>query len=124
MAGLPPAARLRRAADFAALRQGTGRWQGRHFALRWRVTPGEQARLGLAVSRKVSKRAVERNRIKRSIRESFRAERDALPVLDVLVIAHASAANVANPVLRADLAHAWHTLKALKRPPAPGTIVG
>lgn len=124
MAGLPPAARLRRAADFAALRQGTGRWQGRHFALRWRETSGVQARLGLAVSRKVSKRAVERNRIKRSIRESFRAERDALPVVDVLVIARTSAAGVGNPGLRADLARAWHTLKALKQTPAPGTIVG
>lgn len=124
MAGLPPAARLRRAADFAALRQRTGRWQGRHFALRWRTTSGQQARLGLAVSRKVSKRAVERNRIKRSIRESFRATRDDLPVVDVLVIARASAAGADHPALRSDLARAWLALKALKQTPTPGTIGG
>ena len=124
MAGLPPTARLRRAADFAALRQGTGRWQGRHFALRWRTTPDPPARLGLAVSRKVSKRAVQRNRIKRNIRESFRATRDDLPGVDVLVIARVSAAGADNPALRADLARAWLALKALKQTPTPGTIGG
>ena len=124
MAGLPPAARLRRAADFAALRHATGRWQGRHFLLRWSPTSAGMARLGLAVSRKVSKRAVERNRIKRVIRESFRVRRESLPALDVLVIARISAASADNTVLRDDLEHAWQKLKALKQAPAPGTIGG
>ena len=124
MAGLPPAARLHRAADFAALRHATGRWQGRHFLLRWLITSERGARLGLAVSRKVSKRAVQRNRIKRVVRESFRAEREVLPALDVLVIARNSAAAAPNPELFADLGLAWHRLKALKQTPAPGTIGG
>ena len=124
MAGLPPAARLRRAADFAALRGATGRWQGRHFLLRWNASPQDVARLGLAVSRKVSKHAVVRNRIKRTIRESFRAEREALPPLDVLVIARASAAASANAALTGDLQLAWRALKSLKPAPAPGTIGG
>ena len=123
MAGLPPAARLRRASDFAALRQAA-RWQGRHFLLRWRTGPEGNTRLGLAVSRKVSKRAVERNRIKRVVRESFRAEREGLPALDILVIAHASAAGAPNPELFADLGLAWRKLKTLKPTPAPGTIGG
>lgn len=123
MAGLPPTARLRRASDFAALRQAE-RWQGRHFLLRWRTGPEGNARLGLAVSRKVSKRAVERNRIKRVVRESFRAEREGLPALDILVIAHASAAGTPNPDLFADLGLAWRKLKTLKPTPAPGTIGG
>jgi ribonuclease P protein component len=123
MAGLPPTARLRRASDFAALRQAE-RWQGRHFLLRWRMASETGARLGLAVSRKVSKRAVERNRIKRVVRESFRAEREDLPALDILVIARASAAATPNPTLFADLGLAWCRLKTLKRTPAPGTIGG
>ena len=123
MAGLPPAARLRRATDFAALRHGE-RWQGRHFLLRWRTASEGNARLGLAVSLKVSKRAVERNRIKRVVRESFRAEREGLPALDILVIARTSAAGIPNPVLFADLELAWRRLKALKQTPAPGTIGG
>lgn len=124
MAGLPPSARLRRAADFAALRKAGGRWQGKHFALRWVDLPQGLARLGLAVSRKVSKRAVERNRVKRVVRESFRSEREGLPPLDVLVIARNSAAGTDNTALRADLELAWQKLKALKRASAPGTIGG
>jgi len=123
MVGLPPAARLRRASDFAALRQAE-RWQGRHFLLRWHTVSERNARLGLAVSRKVSKRAVERNRIKRVVRESFRAEREGLPALDILVIARTSAAGIPNPVLVADLGLAWRKLKTLKPTPAPGTIGG
>jgi ribonuclease P protein component len=123
MAGLPPAARLRRASDFAALRNAE-RWQGRHFLLRWLRLPEGNARLGLAVSRKVSKRAVERNRIKRVVRESFRAEREELPALDILVIPRPSAAGTPNPVLFADLGLAWCKLKTLKQTATPGTIGG
>lgn len=45
------------------------------------------SRLGLAVSRKVSKRAVDRNRIKRSLREIFRRNPDAIPdSIDVVAV--------------------------------------
>lgn len=124
MAGLPPSARLRRASDFAALQDAAGQWQGRHFLMRWIAASRGCPRLGLAVSRKVSKRAVERNRIKRVIRESFRLRRESLPALDVLVVARTSAASADNTALRDDLERAWQKLKALKQAPAPGTIVG
>ncbi|TAN04025.1 MAG: ribonuclease P protein component [Rhodanobacteraceae bacterium] len=124
MAGLPPSARLRRAADFAALRNATGRWQGRHFALRWIASLQACPRLGMAVSRKVSKRAVMRNRIKRVIRETFRARYDRLPALDILVIARSSAAASDNQALREELDRAWRQLQALKQAAAPGTIGG
>jgi ribonuclease P protein component len=124
MADLPPSARLRRAADFAALKHANGRWQGRHFLLRWLESSDQHARLGLSVSRKVSKRAVERNRIKRVVRESFRATRETLPALDILVIARTAAAGTPNPGLHVDLGRAWQALKALKQTPAPGTING
>lgn len=123
MAGLPPAARLHRASDFAALRHAE-RCQGRHFLLRCRTGSEASARLGLAVSRKVSKRAVERNRIKRVVRESFRVDREGLPALDILVVARISAAGIPNAGLFADLALAWCKLKTLKQASTPGTIGG
>ena len=43
------------------------------------------ARLGLLVSRRHAALAVERNRIKRCIREAFRLEREGLGALDLLV---------------------------------------
>ncbi|HET7931243.1 MAG TPA: ribonuclease P protein component [Rhodanobacteraceae bacterium] len=124
MAGLPPSARLRRAADFAALRQATGRASSSHFSLRWIPAAAGECRLGMAVSRKISKRAVERNRIKRQVRESFRTRRAQLPGLDVLVIARTSAAGTPSPALRADLDRIWQRLQSLKPTPAPGTIGG
>ncbi|HET7592332.1 MAG TPA: ribonuclease P protein component [Rhodanobacteraceae bacterium] len=124
MAGLPPSARLRRAAEFAAFRTASGKVQTRHFLVRMLPSAAGYPRLGLAVSRKVSKRAVARNRIKRIIRESFRVRRAALPGVDVLVIARPSAAATDNPSLRADLEVAWQKLAALMAKPAPGTMGG
>lgn len=76
----------------------------------------------MAVSRKVSTRAVVRNRIKRVVRESFRQRRVRLPALDVLVIAQTAAATTENAGLRDDLERAWRRVQALKPPAAPGTI--
>lgn len=124
MAGLPPSARLRRAAEFAAFRTASGKVQTQHFLLRVIPSTTGQPRLGLAVSRKVSKRAVARNRIKRIIRESFRLRRGRLPALDVLVIARPSAVAATNPALHSDLEVAWRKLEALMAGRAPGTMGG
>jgi ribonuclease P protein component len=52
-------------------------------------------RLGLAVSRKVDARAVARNRIKRELRETFRAERLRLAPGDYVCVARPGAAALA-----------------------------
>jgi ribonuclease P protein component len=98
-AGLPREARLRRPADFAALRTSSGRLCGRCFHLRYASNALGHARLGLAISKRVSKRAVERNRIKRLVRESFRRARLQLPAVDVMVMAREQAAGVDGPLL-------------------------
>mgnify|MGYP000920414266 CR=1 FL=1 len=69
--GFPRAARLLKAAEFAALRGGQ-RLACRHFHAEFRSNALASCRLGLAVSKRVSKRAVQRNRLKRLARESFR----------------------------------------------------
>jgi ribonuclease P protein component len=83
--GLDAARRLRQKAEFEhLLRQGARRNLGGYtFYLARRDAGG--ARLGMLVSRKHSALAVERNRIKRCIREAFRLEREALGALDLLV---------------------------------------
>ncbi len=43
------------------------------------------ARLGLVVGKKLLKRAVDRNRVKRVIREQFRRLRPQLPPVDLIV---------------------------------------
>lgn len=121
-AGLPREARLRRAADFAAMRQGSGRLGGRCFAVRYRPNGLGEARLGLAISKRVSKRAVERNRIKRLLRESFRRVRYQLPPMDLLVMAREQAAGLPGPDLLAEIDALWRKLPALKPPGDAATM--
>lgn len=74
---------------FAHAREVPGR-RVSHPALRIVFRPNEfdHPRLGLAVSRKVSKRAVVRNRIKRRLRELFRRNGEHVPPsVDLVVIA-------------------------------------
>jgi ribonuclease P protein component len=114
-AGMPPSSRLRRAADFAALRKPTGRLGSECFRIRYRDNEVGFARLGQAVSRRVSKRAVDRNRIKRIVRESFRHARAALPPVDILVVANPSAAACPGAELRNELERLWERLRQRAR---------
>jgi ribonuclease P protein component len=83
--GLDGARRLRQKAQFEGLLQHGSRRSvdGYTFYVQRRASGG--ARLGMLVSRRHSPRAVERNRIKRCIREAFRLEQERLGPLDVLV---------------------------------------
>ena len=119
---LPRTARLLRPGDFAALRAGAQRLSTRHFRLEYHANSTGTPRLGMAVSRRVSKHAVVRNRIRRLIRESYRLQRSQLPAFDLLLIARTSAAEQTNSILRADLQPLWHKLAALKESVAPGTM--
>lgn len=121
-AGLPRDARVRRAGDFAALRQASGRLGGRCFSVRWRPNGLDHARLGLAVSKRVSKRAVDRNRIKRLVRESFRRARHGLPPIDLVVMAREAAAAAPGNDLLAELDALWRRLPPLKPTEGTGTI--
>jgi len=114
--GLPRESRIRRAGDFAAMRNASGRLGGRCFSVRYRDNGLGQARLGLAISKRVSKRAVERNRIKRLVRESFRRIRAQLPAVDLVVTARDLAAGLPGPELLADIDRMWK--KLLSPPPA------
>lgn len=121
---LPRAARLLKAGDFAALRGHSRRVSVRHFLAEYSPNDKPTCRLGQAVSRRVSKRAVDRNRIKRLVRESYRLVRCDLPHFDILLIARSSAAATDAAELRADLAALWKKLLALKAAAGTGTMRG
>lgn len=61
----------------------------------------------MAVSRRVSTRAVIRNRIRRQIRESFRLRRLRLPAYDFVVLAQPAAAELDQPALHKALEQLW-----------------
>jgi ribonuclease P protein component len=111
----PRAARMRKPGDFARLRQSSRRIGSRYFSAEYRLTEDTAPRLGLAVSRRASKLAVQRNRLKRLVRESFRRNRAALAPLDILVIARSAAVQVAGADLLTDLELLWSKLPRAQR---------
>jgi len=90
----------------------------RVYALRRRVSDGffsvnfgpalpGHARLGLSVGAKMVGNAVSRNRVKRTVRESFREHQHLLPAVDLVVGARALARTAHNARLRESLADLW-----------------
>ncbi|MGD9386595.1 MAG: ribonuclease P protein component [Gammaproteobacteria bacterium] len=98
----PRTRRLLSPPEFSRVFRAGRRIGDRYFTLVYAPGRGPAARLGLAVSRKVSRRAVERNRIKRVLRESFRRHPD-LPALDIVVMARPGAAACDNHELSASI---------------------
>lgn len=73
------------------------------------VSRGTQghARIGLAVARKAVPLSVDRNRIKRQTRESFRLNLHRLPDCDIVILARPAAARAENSQLAGELAKLW-----------------
>lgn len=72
--------------------------------------PQGEARLGLAVAKKVLKLAVDRNRIKRVIRESFRNHKSQLKQYDLVVLVRRGCIHQTNKQLMERLEKLWNRL--------------
>ncbi len=81
-----PHERLRRKRDFDRVCTGGEFRRGRYFGVRFAPNGLPHSRLGVAMARRWRK-AVERNRAKRLVREAFRTNKHRLPKgLDIVVI--------------------------------------
>lgn len=67
-------------------------------------------RLGLVIAKKNAKLAVQRNRIKRIIRESFRLHQQQLPAVDIIVLARRGIDSLDNSQLQHLTAKSWQRL--------------
>ena len=65
------------------------------------------ARLGLAVAKKCAKRAVDRNRLKRLARESFRQHKQSLAGFDIVLLARHASVPATNQELLKSLEKHW-----------------
>ena len=104
---LPSERRLRRKADFEAVYARGRRIGGEFFLVVVRAGAGGGPRLGLAVAAKAAGNSVQRNRIRRLIRESFRLHQKELPACDLVVSARARVRGTPSSELRASLEALW-----------------
>ncbi len=72
--------------------------------------PASLPRLGLAISKKNIKRAVDRNLIKRIIRESFRLHQQELKGLDIVVMSRATTNTQNSKRLHQSLIRHWQQI--------------
>lgn len=112
-ARFPPQLRLREPAEFKRVFAKAERSTDKYFTVLAVVNELDHPRLGLAIAKKNIKRAVDRNRIKRSARESFRLQQHDITNIDIVVMARRDAASTNSKILQASLDNHW--LKLIKR---------
>lgn len=83
----------------------------RHFLILARDSQVDKPRLGLVIAKKHIKLAVQRNRIKRIIRESFRHNQHQLPKIDAIVLSRNGLADLDNPTIYKMLDQLWQKIQ-------------
>lgn len=107
----PRTSRLLQADAFKRVFQRAERLSDRYWTLLYRTNERTNSRIGLAISKKVARRAVSRNRLKRIARETFRHVQVELGAIDVVIMAkpHAQAATATE--LRRSIDRHWRKLQ-------------
>ncbi len=99
----PAQSRLKTPADYKKVFAQPVKVSDKYFTVLAIKTSLNHPRLGLAIAKKTVKRAVDRNKIKRLCRESFRLQQYTLTPLDIVVLARKEAATACSGVLRNSL---------------------
>ena len=103
--------RLLNAADYSSVfDKADYKVSNKHILCLSRDNKLHQPRLGLVIAKKNVKHAVQRNRLKRIIRESFRLQQHNLPSVDIVVLARRGVDQLDNSQLEKDLAKIWQRL--------------
>jgi len=110
--GYPRCLRLLNAGDFShVFEQADLKVHGKGMMALARWNTLGHPRLGLVVSKKNVKLAVQRNRFKRLVRESVRLRQHQLPTLDIVVLARRGVHDLDNDTLHRQLHGMWKRLQ-------------
>lgn len=103
--------RLLKPVDFKRVFDGAARVNTGYLTLLGRPNELGYPRLGLAISKKSVRNSVDRNQIKRQVRESFRLNQELLGGLDIVVMARGGFDSWKWQELRAALDGKWQELR-------------
>jgi len=116
---LTPELKLLTAENYKNVFAKAERFGNRSFTVLARENGLDHARLGLAISKKCAKRAVDRNRIKRILRESFRLNQHELPCVDIIAMCKSSAISLDSVEMRKQIDVQWHFMRKKFKASAP-----
>ncbi|RUR30096.1 ribonuclease P protein component [Vreelandella andesensis] len=110
--GFPRCLRLLNAGDFShVFEQADLKVHGKGMMALARLSTRGHPRVGLVVSKKNVKLAVDRNRFKRLVRESVRLRQDHFPSVDIVVLAKRGAHDIDNETFTRQLNGMWKRLQ-------------
>lgn len=98
-----------------------GKVSNRYFLALVRNSGLLHPRLGLVIGKKNVKLAVERNRLKRVMRDSFRCHQELIGALDITLVARKGLGDVDNAELHQQLEKLWKRLARQTAPKPPNT---
>jgi len=107
----PRSARLSNRKEFKRVFECATKSVDQCFTVLFADNQQDHARLGMAITKKIVKRAVDRNRIKRMVRESFRLNQHRLGMVDIVVMARRNVLEKTNQQLFSSLDKHWSRLE-------------
>ncbi|OUM31759.1 ribonuclease P protein component [Pseudomonas putida] len=96
----------------------TGKVPGKNLLILARENGLDHPRLGLVIGKKSVKLAVQRNRLKRLMRDSFRLSQQLLAGLDIVIVARKGLGEIENPELHQHFGKLWKRLARSRPAPA------
>ncbi|UJS25195.1 ribonuclease P protein component [Thiothrix winogradskyi] len=111
--GFPREVRLTRGVEFQRVFQHGKRLHANGLNARAAANNVGFPRLGMAIAKKALRRAHERNRIKRLVRESFRHHQTSLPAVDLVIMCRAEVLTMSNTDIFQQLEGLWLRLHKL-----------
>lgn len=106
----PRSHRLATQQDYKSVFDQSNKVSRREFLVLFKQNQKSHARLGLVIGKRYLKRAVDRNKTKRILRESFRQYQEKLIGFDVIVIAKQQGKNTTKQKLREGIDQLWEKL--------------